>query len=139
MTSRSEKRAEARRLEEAQNRGFVYLIYSENGYYKIGITKAVAKRFDILNASIPMQIELLHSFECSNYQTAEYFLHDKYSQKRFKYEWFKLDAEDVEWFKSLQDDDPRIQQGVRSFTKKWAEGVAEGLMNALIKNKRKLR
>jgi hypothetical protein len=127
--NRNEKRAEARRLEQERNTGYVYLMRSENGYYKIGISKDVAKRLQSINYSIPIEIELIHSFRISDYQVVERFLHDKYSSKIFRYEWFKLDEQDIEWIKSVKDEDSRIIKAIKQQRKKRFDDAMMGLYN----------
>ncbi len=121
--TKAERQAEARQLEIENNKGFVYLMRSENGYYKIGTTKDVAARLRSINHGIPIDIELVHSFYYPICRLAESFLHDKYEDKRFRWEWFALGPKDVEWIKSIKDNDQRVKKGIRKYEKKWLEEV----------------
>jgi len=111
--TKAEKQAEARQLEAMKLRGFVYLMYAGDGYYKIGITKDVQHRLVELNYFPMVKVELVHCFHYSDARIAEGFLHERYYNKRIKFEWFQLDTKDVEWIKTLRDDDPRIKRGAR--------------------------
>lgn len=83
--------------------GYVYLMRSGNGYYKIGISKNVKSRAWELNRQFPIQIEVVHQFACNDYRKVEKFLHDKYSTQRAQYEWFVLETADVQWIMSVKD------------------------------------
>lgn len=117
MKTRAEKIAEARALEIERDKGFIYLLRSENGYYKIGMTKDVNHRLKEFQ-SWPILVELIHSFETSACWWVEKFLHDRFSSQRFRGEWFKLDAEDVSWFMSLEDYDVRFEKTISAIRKK---------------------
>lgn len=81
--------------------GYVYLLRSEIGLYKIGRSKSPLDRVEQLKCGIPIELELLHSVSCEDYFRAEAELHRRYAPKRVKGEWFRLDAEDVETIKRV--------------------------------------
>lgn len=83
-----------------KRKGFVYLIGSEQGHFKIGRTKDVPSRFNTLSIQLPFKIELLHSIEVEDCIRAEAFLHEKFSDKRLNGEWFSLEEIDIEWIKA---------------------------------------
>jgi len=89
--------------EHNKKAGFVYLMQSGNGYYKIGMSKNPRNRLDDLRRQFPVQIGVVHKIYCKDYRKVEGFLHRKYSSKRAENEWFTLDDEDVEWIKSLNN------------------------------------
>lgn len=103
-SSRELTRDEQMRIYE-QNRkaGFVYLMRSGNGYYKIGISKNIKNRLDGLKRQFPIEIEVIHQITCHDYRKVEKVLHEKYSSKRAEHEWFRLNAEDVQWIISLSN------------------------------------
>jgi hypothetical protein len=95
----------AKPTREPKPRGFghVYLMVSENGLYKIGISKNIESRLSDLNRQIPMSVGCIHYFASKNYRKAECFLHTKFSKERVQYEWFRLSPKQVKWILSLRD------------------------------------
>jgi hypothetical protein len=105
-----DQRREERRHEEqaaAKPRravpGYVYLIRTENGLYKIGKAKDIKKRLQPFGVHFPMKWELVHSFHSDDYSIAEEELHWQYRDKRDVGEWFKLTSADVETITGIQD------------------------------------
>lgn len=94
---------ETRLFLENKKSGFVYLMQSANGYYKIGISKDTRNRLKGLNRQFPIQIVIISQIKCHDRRKVEKLLHKKYAAKRAEYEWFNLDPEDVEWIKSLKN------------------------------------
>ena len=71
--------------------GYIYLLMSENGYYKIGRTTNIQKRLKAIQREYPIEIKLLHFWECDNYIEVESTLHELYKEyRRGKTEWFSL-------------------------------------------------
>lgn len=87
------------------NNGYVYLMQSGNGYYKIGISTNIEQRIYGIKRQFPVKIEVVHYFACYEHRKVEKYLHNKYSSKRIEYEWFQLDTKDIEWIKSINDFD----------------------------------
>jgi hypothetical protein len=83
--------------------GYVYLLSSDIGVFKIGKAIDITKRVKSLGVKIPIQVTLIHSFRSDDYSSAELALHEKFASKRTEGEWFKLDEDDVEYIKSIQD------------------------------------
>lgn len=75
--------------------GYVYVIKSENGLYKIGKAKNLTNRILHLGIKIPMKIELCCSCEYEDYDKAESYFHQLFSIKRENGEWFRLSDEDI--------------------------------------------
>jgi hypothetical protein len=88
--------------EKRKRSGFVYLIKSEAGHYKIGRTTNIADRAKVFGVKLPFDIEIEHTIVCSDYVKAEQHLHEKFSAKRGQGEWFTLSEEDVAYIKSLE-------------------------------------
>ena len=78
--------------------GFVYLLKSGTGEYKIGRTRDVPTRVNTLKIQLPFRIELVHSIRVSDYVKAEQYLHQKFSSVRLNGEWFNLSFQQVTWF-----------------------------------------
>lgn len=78
---------------------FVYLMHdTSNGYYKIGISNNPEYRERTLQSEKPT-IEMIASKKFPIRKIAdsiEKALHDTYSEKRLRGEWFELDAKDIE-------------------------------------------
>lgn len=76
---------------------FVYLVRAENGLVKIGKTVDVASRFNTLNTTSPIDLELM-GYICSDCAgEIERALHSKFANVRARGEWFALVHEDIEW------------------------------------------
>lgn len=83
--------------------GYIYLIKTETGLYKIGKAKDLGKRLKPFSVNFPMRWELIHSFRSGDYSKAEEDLHNKFNDKRDVGEWFRLSPSDVIFITSLQD------------------------------------
>jgi len=81
---------------------FVYLMHdTSNGYYKIGISNKPNYREKTLQSEKPT-IEMIISKKFPIRKIAESFeksLHDVYSEKRIRGEWFSLNENDVQHIK----------------------------------------
>lgn len=76
--------------------GYVYLIHSDTGHYKIGWSVEPRKRLKIFSVEMPIQIRLLHYFYAEDALLAERLLHERFAEKRVSGEWFRLAEQDVE-------------------------------------------
>lgn len=86
------------------NYGFVYLVESTTGHYKIGKSTKPEKRiteFVPSNVLLPIEFTLEHVIECDNYHKFEVMLHAHYASKRVKGEWFSLTENDVNQIKAF--------------------------------------
>ena len=81
---------------------FVYLLkLSESGYYKIGYSKDVRNRINILKTGNAEEITLINKYETDYYKEIETFFHNRYSYKKLNGECFDLSLEDE--FKCLEN------------------------------------
>lgn len=80
--------------------GYVYIISSELGFYKIGRTKNVASRMTQLK-SMPLKVELVHTIACEDELKFEKELHERFKDKRKSGEWFSLSEKDIEELKLI--------------------------------------
>lgn len=87
-------------------KGYVYLISSPDGHFKIGRTKDVPNRSNTLGVQLPFPIEVIHSIPVTDMVWAERHLHERFQEKRANGEWFKLEEADVEWIKCLTTLEP---------------------------------
>lgn len=99
----SKARQKAEREERRKKRapGFVYLIRSETGYYKIGRTVNPENRIRTFSVRLPFRIEYEHLIKCADQIALEKELHTKFADKRIDGEWFELTPDDVAYIKSL--------------------------------------
>lgn len=83
---------------------YIYLMLNHrNGLYKIGRSNNPKKRESTLQSEEP-EISLILQF--SGTPDTEIALHQQYSNKRIRGEWFKLDTSDVEAIKAVYDNEP---------------------------------
>jgi len=68
----------------------VYLVQSESGAVKIGVSKDVDRRLSDLQVAHPHDLTLLACVESSNANSLENRLHDRYSKYNINGEWFDL-------------------------------------------------
>lgn len=91
-------------LEKAEKAaGYVYLMRSTGGEYKIGCSVSPERRLSSLKTGIPFDIELVYMFKVMNMRATEKLLHFRYAEKRIRGEWFALSDNDVEEIKGFSD------------------------------------
>lgn len=83
--------------------GYVYVMKSV-GMYKIGMTSRKSGRLDEIKRMVPV-LKLMCQIACDDAGAVETYLHKKYKKQRITHEWYKLNKEDLKWFKSLKDHD----------------------------------
>ena len=81
--------------------GYIYLIASEQGEYKIGRTRNVRDRYKMIRIHLPFPVSIVHIIKSDDYIKAEIALHARYAAKRLNGEWFRLSEEDVAQFKAI--------------------------------------
>lgn len=84
-----------------QQEGYVYLIKSSEGCYKIGRSKNVKERISSLGVTLPFDIEVIHTIKSADYAGLETELHELFELKRVRGEWFNLSPDDIEYIKGL--------------------------------------
>ena len=80
--------------------GFIYLIKVWE-FYKIWKTINIKSRFKKYQTENPNKAELIHYFHTNDYTKKEKELHLKFKEKNHNREWFKLNNEDILFFKNL--------------------------------------
>lgn len=85
-------------------KGYVYLLKSPTGHYKIGKATYPEKRLKEIEILMPFEIERIHLIDCEDYNIAERELQLEFREKRTNGEWFLLDDEDVAFIMSLKTD-----------------------------------
>ncbi|QGM30151.1 hypothetical protein GI482_07075 [Bacillus sp. N3536] len=86
--------------------GYIYFVKeSQTGLIKIGKATNVEKRFFSLKVGIPFEIELIHKIQSNNYHLSEQLFHKHFYTKKVTGEWYNLSDKDIEWIKTLNDDE----------------------------------
>lgn len=81
--------------------GFVYLMHSSSGHYKIGASANPQSRLRSLRTASPFDIRIVHTVYASDMFEAEKTLHTRYAGKRVSNEWFELSEFDVQAIQAL--------------------------------------
>lgn len=84
--------------------GFVYLMKSSNGYYKIGRATNVDIRNKQHLRDYPIAIDVIHFFFCRNCVKGESYLLKMFGDRRLQGEWFELEPDDVKFITSITDE-----------------------------------
>ena len=87
------------------NIGYVYIIKAENGLYKIGKSITPTSRISTLRTASPVDVQMYRIFKSSDYHYAEEVLHDQFSEKRERGEWFRLSEEDLKYLDAYVGND----------------------------------
>lgn len=101
---RDEKARKASKKQEkrlATGAGYVYLIQSPTGAYKIGRTKNPKDRMKTFGVQLPFEVEFVHLIETPDMYTLESDLHKRFEERRVNGEWFALEPADIEFIKGL--------------------------------------
>jgi hypothetical protein len=81
--------------------GYVYLLKSSSGYWKIGKTVDPDNRLQTFSVKLPFEVEYEHLIPCKDHRAAESGLHRRFDAKRVNGEWFDLSPADVTYIKSI--------------------------------------
>jgi predicted GIY-YIG superfamily endonuclease len=83
--------------------GYVYLIQSSTGAYKIGRSKDPNYRIKTFGVLLPFEVEYVTLIPTNNMYSLERAMHSAYASKRLNGEWFALDDRDVMTIRLLAD------------------------------------
>lgn len=78
--------------------GEVYL-FKSGRYYKIGMTRDIARRGSELKVLLPEKMDLIHSIKTDDPSGIEAYWHKRFEAKRMNGEWFDLTPADIRAFK----------------------------------------
>lgn len=84
---------------KAKRSGFVYILQSDRGLYKIGRTVDPASRAKTFGIQLPFEVEFVLLIKSDDYSGLEARLHERFAKKRVNGEWFKLSGKDIEELK----------------------------------------
>jgi len=83
--------------------GYVYVIKSSNGLYKIGLSKEPERRIKQLRKDYPNQeLSIVRVIETDNMLATEYQLHCIYEKQKVCGEWFDLEPKDFKWIDRIE-------------------------------------
>lgn len=92
--------------------GYIYLLSSDNGKYKIGKTTDVERRLNEHLRIHPLKLNVLHVVKVREYSKCERYLLNHFSNKRLQGEWFDLTKDDISWIRSLRSQSLESLAGV---------------------------
>ncbi|MEM6280562.1 MAG: GIY-YIG nuclease family protein [Chloroflexota bacterium] len=84
-----------KRKPQPAREGYVYLLQSDSGHWKIGRALDPENRLQTFTVKLPFEVEYKHLIPCKDYIAAEKDLHKRYAHRRTDGEWFALTEEDV--------------------------------------------
>lgn len=99
--SLAEEKLNVQPVRSSKDAGFVYLIQSDTGYYKIGKTRNPNNRMRTFNVKLPFEVSYACLIKTDHMSALENELHRLYASKRVNGEWFRLDEDDVAYIKGM--------------------------------------
>lgn len=84
--------------------GYVYLLQSDNGYWKIGRTANPDDRLRTFNVKLPFKVSYKRLIKASDMYELEARLHTTYARCRVDGEWFRLTDADVNAICEIKDE-----------------------------------
>lgn len=99
---KSSDQPKRKRRKEKDKPGKIYVIRGEGGLCKIGkTTRPISDRLVEYSPKLPFETTLLCSFPVPDIDLFEAELHENFSDKHVRGEWFDLNAEDLEYFTEM--------------------------------------
>jgi hypothetical protein len=95
------KARELEAMRASTRHGYIYLLQSTVGYWKIGRSGVPVQRISKLGVVLPFEIDVEALVETGDMYALESDLHRKYKTKRINGEWFALEPDDIAYIKSL--------------------------------------
>lgn len=83
--------------------GYVYVLHSPTGAYKIGYTVNPASRAKTFNVKLPFEVEFDTLIQTDDMRGLEAELHERYWHKHINGEWFALDESDLAELRALAE------------------------------------
>ena len=84
---------------KVDQRGFLYVIYMDDSagqrYFKIGFASTFTARLGAHQCASPFPLHVACAYFVGDMRSEERFLHDLFSEKRIRGEWFKLSNDDL--------------------------------------------
>ena len=105
MFDKTKKKTLAQKLAmKVEPEGYLYLIHCVGfTYYKIGRTKNLKNRLQMLQTGCPFDLNVIASVGSYNLISNENYLHNLFKNKKARNEWFDFDNYEIDliklWFK----------------------------------------
>jgi hypothetical protein len=77
------------------NAGFVYIVRGDNGLAKIGRTRQLRGRIQMIRSSSAVAIDVIRVYDAENYRALEPALHQFAEGRLERGEWFRLSDDDL--------------------------------------------
>lgn len=86
--------------------GYVYLVDSQIGYYKIGRSNEPVERFRKFDVMLPYDMKVIALIETKDMHKLEKELHKRFAEWRVRGEWFALNPQQVLFIKRIAEVQP---------------------------------
>ena len=83
--------------------GYVYVLQSPTGAYKIGHSKNPHSRLKTFQVKLPFEVEYVCLVYSGDMQGLELELHERFDERRINGEWFALSEDDIAYIQSLSE------------------------------------
>lgn len=80
-----------------QEVGYVYILYSKSGHYKIGKSVDPFNRANTIGTQMPFPVHLIYAAKVSDADGIERFLHRIFRFSRVHGEWFTFTRDNLRW------------------------------------------
>jgi hypothetical protein len=84
-----------RKITNRNKPGYVYVLRSPTGAYKIGLSRNPQHRLETFTVKLPFEVEYDTLIKTDDMRGLEAELHARYAHKHINGEWFALDADDL--------------------------------------------
>lgn len=93
-------------LVNSPRHGFVYLVDSQVGYFKIGRSREPVERFRKFDVMLPYDMMVIALIETKDMYKLEKELHWRFAESRVRGEWFALNPQQVLFIKRMAEVQP---------------------------------
>lgn len=93
--------------------GYVYVMQSSSGHYKIGKTAYLFDRIADISRNLAFEVQYCTIIESTYYSQLELQLHRHFANKCIGREWFRLGIADLEYIRNIQAEQREKILGVR--------------------------
>ncbi len=84
-------------MNNEQQPGYVYIMYSASGHYKIGKSINPFDRARTIGTQMPFPVHLIYAAKVDDMGAMERFLHHLFRYSRVHGEWFTFTRENLQW------------------------------------------
>lgn len=117
--------------EFAKRYGFIYVVGCAEGFYKIGRCRYIDERIKQLRIQLPFKIDVIHMLFVTDPAAEERRIHGIFREKRVNGEWFKLDADDLDYIGKVLVfySDLRLAGAYKRFTQQGNQAALRGVVD----------